>query len=212
MGEAAGGGSPPSEGGSSWRGLPTRGGWKQPAPVPVCGPGEWEVQGDCACTLQLRRAVAWWTGCHGCQGKHHSGGGTTALHCCLTDPQGAAAQQALVSRAQQYMIRRTSETLKQYLPAKVQEVRPAGSCCAPTHNIHLGLRILCFGMHSNLTHATTRASRHPGIPSIKGLGSRPSPKPAAPQVIFCRMSALQHSIYKCFLASEAVTGAGERLL
>ena len=38
-------------------------------------------------------------------------------------PQGAAAQQALVSRAQQYMIRRTSETLKQYLPAKVQEVR-----------------------------------------------------------------------------------------
>lgn len=36
-------------------------------------------------------------------------------------PQGTKAQQVLVSKAQQYMIRRTSETLKQYLPAKVQE-------------------------------------------------------------------------------------------
>jgi hypothetical protein len=36
--------------------------------------------------------------------------------------QGQAAGQQLVERAHQYMIRRTSETLKQYLPAKIQEV------------------------------------------------------------------------------------------
>ena len=39
--------------------------------------------------------------------------------------QGAAAGQQLVERAHQYMIRRTSETLKQYLPARIQEVREA---------------------------------------------------------------------------------------
>ncbi|PSC67575.1 hypothetical protein C2E20_8771 [Micractinium conductrix] len=67
-----------------------------------------------------------------------------------TDKQlekGTAAQQQLVALAQQYMIRRTSETLKQYLPAKIQEV------------------------------------------------------------IFCKMSPLQLSLYKGFLGSEAVAAA-----
>lgn len=40
--------------------------------------------------------------------------------------QGSAAQRQLVELAQQYMIRRTSETLKQYLPAKVQEASLQG--------------------------------------------------------------------------------------
>ncbi len=138
--ETAGGGSPPS-----------LGGWKQPSLVPVRG--EWDVQGDCPCTLQLRGAAAWWTaGCHGCEGSIAAEAELLCCIRCLTDPQGAAAQQALVSRAQQYMIRRTSETLKQYLPAKVQEVRPTCTCCTPTHNAHLGWRILCFGKQSNLTH------------------------------------------------------------
>ncbi|KAL4421506.1 hypothetical protein ABPG75_010797 [Micractinium tetrahymenae] len=67
-----------------------------------------------------------------------------------TDKQlekGTAAQKQLVELAQQYMIRRTSETLKQYLPAKVQEV------------------------------------------------------------IFCKMSALQHALYRGFLTSEPVSAA-----
>lgn len=80
-----------------------------------------------ATDTQLERV--WGAGiwlCLRCQGPGHCHAGwlphraASALPCRL---QGAAAQQALVSCAQQYMIRRTSETLKQYLPAKVQEVR-----------------------------------------------------------------------------------------
>ena len=47
--------------------------------------------------------------------------------CLFCAVQGQAAGQQLVERAHQYMIRRTSETLKQYLPAKIQEVG-AGLC------------------------------------------------------------------------------------
>ena len=65
-------------------------------------------------------------------GQRRAGQGCLARPSCPPDrpplprpcsPQGAAAQQVLVARAQQYMIRRTSETLKQYLPAKVQQVQ-----------------------------------------------------------------------------------------
>jgi hypothetical protein len=42
--------------------------------------------------------------------------------------QCAKAQQVLVSRAHDYLIRRSSDTLKQYLPAKVQEA--SRHCCA----------------------------------------------------------------------------------
>lgn len=74
--ETAGGGSPPS-----------LGGWKQPSLVPVRG--EWDVQGDCPCTLQLRGAAAWWTaGCHGCEGEHRSGGRITVLHSLPYRPAG----------------------------------------------------------------------------------------------------------------------------
>lgn len=107
-----------------------------------------------------------------------------------------------MARAQQYMIRRTSETLKQYLPAKVQEVRSlliSAPCCGHEFRLHC-MRVRNAAATSAL--AAHCVALHSAVPLHR------SPTCVTRQVIFCKMSALQHSIYKGFLASEAVTGAG----
>lgn len=141
--------------------------------------------------------------------------------------QGSTAQQALVARAQQYMIRRTSETLKQYLPAKVQEVRTrliSALCCVHEFGCtrHAALHAFSHRCKEGPWHATSALAAS-ALPSTRQCRSTATPLCNAPhsavplhrsptcvtcQVIFCKMSALQHSIYKGFLASEAVTGAG----
>lgn len=119
-------------------------------------------------------------------------------------PQGTAAQQALVSRAQQYMIRRTSETLKQYLPAKVQEVSAdvpgwAADALGAERRHTVPARCACCRASSHAAAGNPQA-RQLAWDQFELCLSTPS------QVIFCKMSALQHSIYKGFLASEAVKG------
>jgi hypothetical protein len=54
-----------------------------------------------------------------------------------------AAQQQLVSKAHAYMIRRTGETLKQYLPAKVQQVGGVVVASRPSHKQQHSAYTLC---------------------------------------------------------------------
>lgn len=116
------------------------------------------------------------------------------------DLQGAAAQKQLVEVAQQYMIRRTSETLKQYLPAKVQEASLqawAGAHHQPRHT------------EWGATLKQGQRAQAPSIPVGPGTllaALRMLPNPSCTQVIFCKMSGLQHALYKGFLESEPVAG------
>ena len=133
--------------------------------------------------------------------------------------QGTAAQKQLVELAQQYMIRRTSETLKQYLPAKVQEVSSGGGGRGPCPGqpgvcSKRGMQCIVMLIRPRGGPCASVCTVREAVPSAHVLPApcwahhTPCLPPCSAQVIFCKMSGLQHALYKGFLASEPVTGGG----